>query len=114
MRPAERCGVRAGDTVLCVEGNSVASYDDFAMLVKALERPLVVRLRRELAPPPSPPRLAQASSSSASASASADSTVFALTDGDKEARRQAMQAAADARAGAYMCMHIYNGLRVCA
>ena len=93
---SEQLGVRPGDVVLCVEGNAVPSYDAFAMLVMALERPLAVRLRRSLPSPPSP----GASASSAGAGAAAAS-VFNLSDTDREARRRAMQAAADSRAGAW-------------
>jgi len=43
---SETLGIKAGDVVLVVAGNPVGSYDAFVMLVKALERPLPVRLRR--------------------------------------------------------------------
>ncbi len=94
---ADKKAVRKGDEIISVDGNDVKSYDEFVMMVKALERPLTVQFRRLLPKPPSsdsgfhvwrrdnePP-----------------SNVFTLTQQEKEDRRAAMKAAADSRAGAW-------------
>jgi len=78
---SQRLGIRAGDVVLAVAGNPVDSYDTFVMLVKALARPLLIRLRRGMS-------AGSSSSSSLSAAELAE-------------RREMNQRAADARNSAW-------------
>lgn len=52
--PADRRGVRVGDTVVAVEGNAVSAYEDFLAVHQAVGRPLVLRLERPTRPSVSP------------------------------------------------------------
>jgi hypothetical protein len=80
-------GIAKDDIVLSVEGNAPACYDDFVMMVKALDRPLAMKFTR-----PNSNRIEAVTK---------NQTVFNLSSDQKEARRAAMQAAAENRAGSW-------------
>ena len=127
--PAMREGVAVGDIIVGVEGNIVSSYEDFIAIVGALPRPITVRFKRSLAssallplPPSSSSSQKSTSSTSSQKSTSSNSSSSiraglaslmqpgskgsggsapALSEEQKESRRDAMMKAAQARGEAW-------------
>jgi hypothetical protein len=95
---AEMLGIQKGDTVLSVEGNTLTCYDDFAMIVKALERPITIKFRRVSHSPPLNSAEFQVGRLDERAP---QQNVFNMSANQKDARRAAMQAAAENRANAW-------------
>ena len=90
---SHRNGIQVGDVILSVEGNAVRSFDDFTMLVKALERPLHIRFRRPCLPPTAPLQRSNSTGSNGSGSA--------LSEAELAERREANIRAAENRADAW-------------